>query len=154
MQKLFAALTLAIVAAAAAGVFVLSGNASAASETVSGRGVLYARGSGVAEVQGDGRVDIRGYGAGAVHISGAESIDAQGEGRRTELPDGSVLFTGWKGTIHAAGDDMTVRMEGAHVAFRAAGEGTAFLKGRGQYRVGHFTGPWSPDGITVEFGPA
>lgn len=154
MPKLFAALTLAIVAAAVVGVFILSGSASAASDTVSGRGVLYARGSGVAEVKGDGRVDIRSFGGGTVHISGAERIDAQGEGQKVELPDGSILFTGWKGTIHALGRDMNVRMEGVRIAFRAAGRGSVFLKGHGTYRIGDFSGPWSADGVTVDFGPA
>lgn len=151
MQKMFAVLTVAIIAAAFVSVFVLSGAASAASETISGRGVLYARGSGVAEVVGDGQVDIRSYGVGTVTITGAENIVARGDGHKIDMPDGSVKYTGWEGSIRATGEHMTVRMEGARIQFRAAGEGTAFLKGHGTFRVGHHTGRWTDDGVTVTF---
>ncbi len=151
MQKMFVVLTLAIVAAVSVSVFVLSGTASAASETISGRGVLYARGSGVAEIVGDGRVEIRSYGVGTVTISGAENIEARGTGHKVDMPDGSVKFTGWDGYIRATGEDMTVRMTGSKIQFRAAGEGTAFLKGHGTFRIGGHTGRWTEDGVHIEF---
>src|SRR3990170_4367962 len=124
-----------VVAAAAAvavglGAFLAAAGANAAGRDIAGRGTLYARGAGVAEVSGDGRVDIRGHGLGTVLVTGAEHIEAKGEGRRVELPDGSIRFVGWKGTINAAGRDMTVRMEGGKVEFRATGQGSAHLQGR------------------------
>lgn len=151
MQRMFAVFTMAIVAAAALGVFVLSGTASAEGTTISGKGVLYARGSGTAEISGDGRVEIRSFGSGTVTITGAETIEARGDGNRLEMPDGSVKFTGWNGYIRAAGEDMTVSMAGSKIQFRAAGEGTATLKGHGSFRIGHHSGRWTEGGITIEF---
>lgn len=154
MSRMFGLLTVAVLAALTLAVVVLSGTAGAASETISGQGVLYARGSGTAEVSGDGRVDIRGLGVGTVLVCGAERLEAQGDGRRFDLPGGCVRFVGWKGSIHAAGEDMTVRMEGSKIQFRAAGEGTAVLKGHGQFRTGHYTGQWTAEGVTIVLAPA
>ncbi len=144
---------LAILAALIAGAFAIAGNADAAEIGVEGRGVLYAKGSGMAVVEGDGTVAIRSNGTGTVLVTGAERISARGTGHKVDLPDGSVRFTGWQGTIKVIGEDITVRMEGSAIVFRAAGQGTAHLAGHGRYKVGERVGEWSPEGVDIPFGP-
>lgn len=141
----------AAMTAVALGALVTADGASAASRDFEGRGVLCARGAGLAKVSGDGRVDIRGHGVGTVVVTGAESIVARGEGRRIDLPGGSVKFIGSKGSIQAIGKDTTVTMRGGKIEFCAAGEGEAHLKGHGVYRVGHHVGRWTADGVTIPF---
>jgi len=145
-------LILVIAAAFAIGVAVLTtGGASAEETDLSGRGALYARGSGLAVVEGDGRVNVRSFGYGQVIVCGAEQIEARGEGRRIPLPGDCVQFIGWKGTIHAAGDDLKVTMESRRISFTAEGQGHAFLKGIGSFKVGELYGRWTKDGVRVHY---
>jgi len=62
-----------------------------------------------------------------------------------------VVFVGFEGTIHACGDDMTVRMEGRRIQFKAMGEGNAFLKGYGTFKLGGLSGRWTKDGVRLHF---
>ncbi|HEV8574053.1 MAG TPA: hypothetical protein VGR43_05025 [Dehalococcoidia bacterium] len=126
-------------------------NASAAETEVAGHGTLYARGSGLAVVEGDGRVTVSSWGHGQVIVCGAEKIEARGDGRRVDLPGRCVQFIGFKGKIHAAGEDMKVTMEARSIAFSAEGEGRAFLKGIGSFKVGDVTGRWTKDGVRVHY---
>jgi hypothetical protein len=131
-----------------------TGSASAAEAAVSGHGTLYARGSGHATAEGDGRVAIKAGGPTQVTICGAEHVEALGDGRRNDAADGGcVTFTGWRGTIIASGDDMTIDMRGEKLSFAAAGEGAAFLQGHGAFHVGHVSGRWTPDGVRVHYQP-
>ena len=119
---------------------------------IGGRGRLWAKGAGYAEVHGDGKVDIKGHGAGTVRVSGAERIRTWGQGRRQVLPDGSVLFAGWRGRIHLSGQDLNVQMAGGLIEFTAQGRGWVFLQGSGVYRVNGLMGRWTTDGTRIELG--
>ena len=136
----------------AAGLWV-SDTASADSAKIEGRGTLYARGAGLAYVAGSGEVEIQGHGVGLVVARGAEAVRAEGHGRRYELPDGSTVLVGWEGKIFVAGRDMKVLMVGGKIEFTAHGEGLAYLRGRGTYRVGHHSGAWTSEGVTVQYSP-
>jgi hypothetical protein len=98
-----------------------------------------------------GKVDIVGHGVGMVYIRGAEKIEASGHGNRVNRADGVVVFYGYEGEIHVAGENMVVRMVGQKIEFTAEGKGKAWLRGRGTYETGHgSTGDWTPNGLKVE----
>ncbi len=134
-------------------VLSLGFTAVAAAEEVEGTGKLWAKGVGYAEVHGDGQVDIQGHGVGTVRVKGAEVLRAQGHGRRWDLPDGTVLFAGWRGHIHAAGQDLNVNMVGGLIEFTARGQGWVLLKGRGVYRANGRPGRWTTEGVRIELQP-
>ncbi len=150
MTRFFLIGGIGILAALAFAAFTMD-SASAAETEAAGHGALYARGSGLAVVEGDGRVTVRSYGYGQVIVCGAENIEARGDGRRVDLPGRCVQFTGFKGTIHAAGEDMHVTMESRRISFTAEGEGHAFLKGIGSFKVGDLYGRWTKDGVRVHY---
>jgi len=153
MTKRFAIVGIVLLAVSLAAGLWVTGTASAASKTIEGRGWLYARGAGIARLDGNGEVHIRGHGVGTVLVCGAEAVRAEGRGERHERPDGCVLFAGWKGKIFVAGRQVSLDMAGGRIEFLAQGSGTAFLKGHGIYRVGPLFGRWTPDGITINYSP-
>jgi hypothetical protein len=120
---------------------------------VEGRGRLWAKGAGYAEVHGDGVIDISAHGIGTVTVKGADVLRAQGRGRRWDLPDGTTVLAGWRGHIHIEGQDLAVRMLGGVIEFTAEGSGWALLKGRGHYRVNGQTGNWTAEGIRIDLAP-
>ena len=116
---------------------------------IEGTGRVWAKGAGYAKIKGDGVVNIVGHGAAMVWIRGAETLRAIGEGRRWDLPDGTVVFAGWQGLIHAEGDCLTIKMLGGIIEFTAEGTGWVFLKGRGTYVVNGEPGYWTLDGVRL-----
>jgi hypothetical protein len=123
----------------------------ASADVLRGKGWLHAEGAGLAKLLMTGHVEINGHGVGAVYIYGAEHIEAEGSGNRTNLAGGGVVFRGYEGTIKVTGEKMVVKMAGAEIDFTAHGKGTAILRGRGHYETKHFAGDWAPDGLTMEF---
>lgn len=126
----------------------LAGLASA--ETIRGQGWLKATGSGEAVLRMSGQVEINGHGVGAVYIYGAEDIQAQGNGRRTNLAGGGVIFRGYEGTITVSGEQMRVKLTGTQIDFTAQGQGVAHLRGRGYYETAHTSGDWNNRGFDIE----
>ena len=116
---------------------------------IHGTGRIWAKGAGYAKVKGDGVVNISGHGAAMVWVKGADTLRAIGEGRRWELPDGTVVFAGWQGLIHAEGEDLSVKMLGGIIEFTAEGTGWVFLKGRGTYIINGEPGYWTLEGIRL-----
>jgi len=151
MTKRFAVLGVVLLAVSLAAGLWVADTASADSTTIEGKGWLYAKGAGVARLDGSGEVKIRGHGVGTVLVCGAEVVRAEGQGLRVERPDGCVLFAGWRGKIFVAGRHMSVDMAGGRIEFLAVGSGTAVLKGHGIYRVGHLSGRWTPEGVTINY---
>jgi len=125
----------------------------AQAEEVEGAGHIWAKGAGYAEIHGHGVVDISAHGVGTVWVKGAEALRAQGQGRRWDLPDGTVVFAGWRGHIHVEGGGLAVKMLGGIIEVTAAGEGSVFLKGTGHYRLNGQPGVWPRDGIWLELDP-
>jgi hypothetical protein len=126
----------------------------AQADELEGIGHIWAKGIGYAEIHGRGVVDISAQGVGTVMVKSAEVLRAQGQGRRWDLPDGTVLFAGWRGHIHAEGQGLSVKMLGGIIEFAAAGEGSVFLKGAGHYRLNGQPGVWPRDGFWLELRPA
>jgi hypothetical protein len=122
----------------------------ASADVIRGKGWLYAKGSGVANIHTSGYIDITGHGVGLVYIRGAENIEASGQGRRVNRADGSAVFYGYEGEIHASGRNMVVRMVGKQIEFKAVGAGKAGLRGRGYYETRGGSGDWAPDGLDIE----
>jgi hypothetical protein len=123
-------------------------------EQIEGNGWLWAKGTGYARVHGDGVIDIAAHGAVTVRVKGAEVLRAHGVGRRWDLPDGTTVFAGWRGHIHAEGGNVDVRMLGGVIEFAARGHGWAFLKGHGVYCANGHAGRWTPEGVTIGLPPA
>ncbi len=126
----------------------LTGIASA--DVIRGKGWLYAEGSGAATLRMSGDVEIISHGSGVVYIYGADTIEAEGNGRRKNLRNGGVIFRGYEGKITISGERMAVRMIGKQIEFTAMGKGTAILRGRGHYETEGHSGNWEPDGLTLE----
>jgi hypothetical protein len=126
----------------------LTGLASA--ETIRGKGWLHATGSGQAILRMSGQVEINSHGVGAVYIYGAEDIQAQGNGRRTNLAGGEVIFRGYEGLITVIGEPMRVKLVGAQIDFTAHGQGVAHLRGRGHYETANSSGDWNNRGMEIE----
>lgn len=125
----------------------------AQAEEAEGAGHIWAKGAGYAEVHGRGVLDVSAHGVGTVMVKGAEVLRAQGQGRRWDLPDGTIVFAGWRGHIHVEGRGLSVKMLGGIVEFTAAGNGSVFLKGSGHYRLNGHPGFWPPEGIWLGLGP-
>jgi hypothetical protein len=124
--------------------------ATADQAVFAGTGWLWAKGAGHAQVHGDGVVKIAGHGAATIRVEGADVLRAQGRGRRWDLPDGSTVFAGWRGRIHATGEELDVKMWGGIIEFGAKGTGWVFLRGRGHYRVNGQPGFWTAEGMRLE----
>ncbi len=153
MTKRVAVLGVALLALSMATGMWMASTADASSKVIEGQGTLYARGAGLAYLNGSGNVEIQGHGVGLVAVTDAEVVRAEGHGRRIELPGGSTVFIGWSGEISVAGRDMKVLMMGGKIQFTAHGEGTAYLRGQGTYRIGHHSGRWTSDGIAIRYSP-
>ena len=153
MVKRFAVLGMVLLAVSLAAGLWVADTTSAEGKVIEGKGTLYAKGAGLAYVAGSGEVEIRGHGVGLVAVTGAEVVRAEGHGRRYELPGGGTVFVGWEGKVFVAGRDMKVLMVGGKIEFTAQGQGMAYLRGRGIYRVGHHSGVWTPEGVTVRYAP-
>ncbi len=130
-------------------ILVLAFASVASADTVSGYGWLKATGAGTATLHMTGEVNIEGHGAGVITVRGAEVVHAEGKGRRTDLPDGSVILRGFQGRVHIVGKNMTVRIVGGKIDFTAHGFGTVTLKGHGHYETRHGRGTWGVNGIDV-----
>ena len=127
----------------------LTGIASA--DVIKGIGWIHAEGAGTARLQMSGNIDIEGHGVGAVYIYGAETMRAEGQGKRIDLPGGGVLYRGFQGKIEATGSKMNIRIIGGKIDFTAHGKGRVALRGRGTYQTGNGgSGDWQPDGLTLE----
>src|SRR3989304_956477 len=132
MKKVLLVLSLAVVA-----MLAVPFAASAAEVDLGGRGALFARGSGVAVL--DGRLCFDGTAREAVLIvtdrGGDARVNVYGYGKKIELNENTVEYAGFAGRARICGKDVTIRLAGASMRFVAAGTGTAALRGHGTYRT-------------------
>jgi hypothetical protein len=151
-------LVVAVLAVTGSALFALPPTASAddsatGSVRLEGAGVLVAAGDGLAVL--DGRMNFHGTArAGALLVkdkAGDAHVRVEGYGRKIELAGGGLVYLGFHGRAHILGSDVRVAVVGEDVRIHVVGEGTAFLKGRGWYRVnGRPAQPWSAEGTTME----
>lgn len=154
-------LVVAVLAMAGSALFGLPLTASAddsatGSVRLEGVGVLVAEGSGLAVL--DGRMNFHGSARSGVLFvkdkAGDARIQVEGYGRKIELPGGGLIYLGFHGRAHILGSDVTVAVFGQGIKIHVVGKGTAFLKGRGWYRVnGLPPQPWSAEGTFLEIAP-
>lgn len=133
--------------------FMLLGALSTTSQAADevGIGMLKARGAGIAAVQGSGKARISGHGVLTIHdVDGDAVVEVDGEGRRVELPNGSVVYFGFRGHAHISGPTFRVVMSGANIRLAAAGKGRVHLEGCGQYVVADDLQPWRDTKVEVE----
>lgn len=112
--------------------------------TLRGTGVLFAHGTGSAELAGDAliiRVSTK-VGGTAV-VSEKATVKAHGDGNVENLENGFIQYTG-HGMLKITGDNITVSISGENIVLIAAGQGYATLSGHGKYRaIGVRTGEWT-----------
>lgn len=128
--------------------------AAAEKVDLEGRGVLWAKGTGKAEIEG--RLKFHGTARAAVLVvedrAGDARIDVKGYKRRVEESNGRVRYVGFSGRANIEGSDVAIDLQGKDVRLVVGGAGTATLKGKGIYKVG--SGPlkqWSEGGVTLQF---
>ncbi len=130
-------------------ILVMAFASVASADTVSGHGWIKAQGAGTALLKMNGEVDIEGHGLGAIYIRDAEVVRADGNGTRTDLPNGDVILRGYRGHVHIVGKQMGVRMVGGKIDFEAWGVGRVLLRGRGSYETQNGFGTWQAGGVEL-----
>ena len=129
-----------------------------------GHGSLVAVGRGQAILDGDGLFIARTVkGPAELRVRSEDPnliLRVYGFGSREELPDGTLVYTG-EGTAFVQGRGLHLELknvglepptsEEAKIQLFARGEGQAQLAGEGWYRVHGGEGPWTPEGVTVNF---
>jgi hypothetical protein len=128
---------------------------TASADQFSGTGTIWAQGAGLAFLRGSGEVEIQGHGVGIVWVKDAETLEAAGEGHRWEIAaTGATVFSGWSGTIHVSGHNVTVWMAGGLIEFTASGTGKVYLQGHGSYEIDGHQGTWNPTGQVLRLDAA
>lgn len=115
-----------------------------------GVGALWARGTGVADLDVDqARVQMRLIGN--VTITGPADLDVRIDGIRQFAPESdggtTIVLTDFDGRIAVQGQDFTIDAEG-ELALRGRGGGSASFYGEGHWKTRHDRGHW--DGVAVE----
>ncbi len=114
-----------------------------------GAGTLKAEGDGLAALRGQGAVSLRGNGILWVRDrAGDASIQVEGYGVRTELPNGWIRYSGFRGEAVISGSAITVALSGYDIHLEATGTGRFVLRGNGHYTVEKegetlFRGAWT-----------
>jgi hypothetical protein len=106
-----------------------------------GTGVVFASGSGSADIAGRGSVKLDSFGNpdGVLRVwdnAGNGNINVQYDGTARSFDDGSTEYTKVT-SAHIRGNDIRVYIEGNDYALKAAGRGTVILTGTGWYHFGN-----------------
>ncbi|MDJ0923612.1 MAG: hypothetical protein QNJ77_03540 [Acidimicrobiia bacterium] len=154
-----------LVVLAAVAVLMTVAVAAQAQETdasVEGKGYIWAKGSGMAILDGRGRVhmaidgDVVIYdyaGDAVVKIGAVPEEEPDGEGARLQevSPTTTYTFDNFRGRMQVVGSDFRIEAEG-DMKFRGHGEGVVELDGRGWWKTLRKRGTWS--GTVLQFGDA
>ncbi len=135
---------------------------AAGDSTIEGRGYIWAKGSGVAILDGRGRVqmaiegDVVIYdlaGDAVVKIGAVPGEEPDGAGARLEDVDPTTTYTfdNFRGRMQVVGSDFRIEAEG-EMKFRGRGEGVVELDGQGWWKTLRKRGTWN--GAVLHFGDA
>ncbi len=130
--------------------------------SIEGKGYIWAKGSGVAILDGRGRVQmaidgdvvIYDYAGDAVVKIGAvpeEEPDGAAARLQEVSPTTTYTFDNFRGRMQVVGSDFLIEAEG-DMKFRGRGEGTVELDGRGWWKTLRNRGTW--EGTVLRFGRA
>lgn len=130
--------------------------------SIEGTGHIWAKGSGVAILDGRGRVqmaidgDVVIYdyaGDAVVKIGAVPEEEPDGEASRLQevSPTTTYTFDNFRGRMQVAGSDFRIEAEG-DMRFHARGEGVVELDGRGWWKTRHNRGTWNA--AVLRFGGA
>lgn len=130
--------------------------------SVEGKGYIWAKGSGVAILDGHGRVQmaidgdvvIYDYAGDAVVKIGAvpeEEPDGEAAQLQEVSPATTYTFDNFRGRMQVVGSDFRLDAEG-DMKFRARGEGLVELDGRGWWKTFRKRGTWN--GAALRFADA
>ena len=115
-----------------------------------GTGALRTKGSGIATLEGSGKTVIKGHGVLYINDVDADAmVHVTGDGRRIELPDGAVVYVGFRGKAEITGPTFVARLTGANIELGAVGRGRVRLEGCGHFVVNGDIHPWTKDGALV-----
>lgn len=122
-----------------AAVFALPSIASAqesADPTIEGKGWLYARGTGVVDIDMGGQIRVRLNGDVSItDHAGDMRYQVRGQSSDDEaFRSGDVVLTDHDGFVRVRGSDFSISIDG-EVVLAARGEGQAYLDGDGTYRT-------------------
>jgi hypothetical protein len=125
-----------------------------------GNGWVWAKGAGIAILDGrgivhmaiDGDVVVYDYAGDAVVKAGAipeEEPDGAGAQMQGVSPTSTYTFDNFRGRLHIAGSDFRIEAEG-EMKFRGHGKGVVEVDGRGWWKTLHRRGTWN--GATLHLG--
>lgn len=128
--------------------------------SVEGKGYIWAKGSGVAILDGRGRVqmaidgDVVIYdyaGDAVVKIGAVPEEEPDGDAARLQevSPTTTYTFDNFRGRMQVVGSDFRIEAEG-EMKFRGRGEGVVELDGRGWWKTRRNRGTWN--GAILHFG--
>ncbi len=130
--------------------------------SIEGKGYIWAKGSGVAILDGRGRVqmaidaDVVIYdyaGDAVVKIGAVPEEEPDGAAARLQEVSPTTTYTvdNFRGRMQVVGSDFRIEAEG-DMKFRGRGEGTVELDGRGWWKTRRNRGTW--EGAVLRFGGA
>lgn len=130
--------------------------------TIEGRGYIWAKGSGVAILDGHGRVqmgidgdvviyDLAGDARVKIGAVPEEEPDGQAAQLQEVSPTTTYTFDNFRGRMQVVGSDFRIEAEG-EMRFRGRGEGVVELDGRGWWKILRNRGIWN--GAVLHFGGA
>ncbi len=131
----------------------------AADHSVDGRGWIWAKGTGVAILDGHGRVhmgidgDVVIYdyaGDAVVKIAAVPEgeLDSAADELRDVDPTTTYTFDNFRGRIFVRGSDFRIEAEG-DMKFRGHGEGVVEVDGRGWWKTLYRRGTWNGDTLRI-----
>jgi hypothetical protein len=120
-------------------------------DPVPGGLAAFGHGSARIHIPQDGNVTGK-MTVGRLRVRGADAVLVEAFASRETLKDGSVLFRGVRGPFSVTGRTFTLWLAGDDLRLAATGDGIAFLKGHGRFRVdGRALRGWTLRGIHVRF---
>jgi hypothetical protein len=122
---------------------------------VGGTGSLWARGTGLATIQGGGTVRMNIEGDVRIVDNNGDArvwISGRSGGERELVAESSeYVLDGFYGHIRVTGSDIEIEADG-RMRFHARGTGTVLLRGSGVYRTWSGVGRWTREGVRLELG--
>jgi hypothetical protein len=121
--------------------------------SLAGKGYIWAKGSGVAVLDGHGRVQMAIDGDVVIYDNAGDAVvkvgavaEEEPDGEASQLqevsPTTTYTFDNFRGRMQLVGSDFRIEAEG-DMKFRARGEGSVELDGRGWWKTLRNRGTWN-----------
>jgi len=130
------------------------GSGSIPGVVTDGAGKLVAHGWGHIALTGSGWAKLRMHGDVTITVGDDTTVNIRpfGTASADETTGGTTIeLQDFAGVIVVRGSHFHISARGRFRSIKAAGNGVAFLQGRGWYRAGGYFGTWTRPGVTVGF---